>query len=456
MFVEAITEIAKHSGRKDKEQLLKEFDDQSFREFLHAVYNPMFMYGYVNTVPMPETLGAFTLYEVWGEAKALLNSLQTRELSGTNADVAVSNFMAELKRKDQLLFGAALVKDLGAGIGVSTINKVFKNLIPETPYMRCSLPKAVKLDEFGWDNGCYSQEKADGMFVNLVHYENGDIELMTRPGHLLPLNSYPYIWQEARERLNSSSCTQGELLVKKNGFIMPREEGNGVLNHVNNGGAFEENEEPYLMVWDQVDLDVWTPSGKGLLPYSERYLDLSTQLAMSSGLSRMADRITMIDTRVVHSLKEAYEHCRELLMKGKEGTIVKKRTAPWIDGTSKDQIKLKLDFDVELKVVGFTPGKGKHKDTFGSIMCVSEDLLLAVNVSGFSDKKRKEINDDADGWLDKVITVRANGIMHASEGKMASLFLPRFVEERFDKTIADTLPRICELYEAALEAAYNV
>jgi DNA ligase-1 len=161
---------------------------------------------------------------------------------------------------------------------------------------------------------------------------------------------------------------------------------------------------------------------------------------------------------VEHSLEAAYDHYREMLSAGMEGTVINKMTAIWRDATSKDQIKLKLklklEADCELRVTGFEPGNGKNEATFGSLLCESECGQLKVAVSGISDDLRQAIHDARDKWEGAIIQVRSNSIMKPSKpGKPYSLFLPRFISQRLDKPWADTLPRIQEQFENAVKAA---
>ena len=74
-----------------------------------------------------------------------------------------------------------LLKDIKAGISVSTINKVWPDLIFSQGYMRCSLPKDVDLVEWPWKEGVYSQVKMDGMYA-----AGSNKQMITRNGSVFP------------------------------------------------------------------------------------------------------------------------------------------------------------------------------------------------------------------------------------------------------------------------------
>ncbi len=127
-----------------------------------------------------------------------------------------------------------------------------------------------------------------------------------------------------------------------------------------------------------------------------------------------------------------------------------------MDGDSREQVKMKVSFQVDLKIVGFNPGdpNGKHAATFGSLQCETDELgttvaPLAVGVSGISDKMRKEISENRDNYRGKVVTVESNAVIMARGGTY-SLFLPRLIEVRTDKLLADTLAHVKAQFDAAM------
>ena len=182
--------------------------------------------------------------------------------------------------------------------------------------------------------------------------------------------------------------------------------------------------------------------GKYEVPYRERY----AQVEKLKG-----QYFQPIPTKIVFSLEEAFEHYVQMTAMGYEGTVIKNPEGIWADGTSKDQIKMKVEAEVDLIVRGFNPGNGKNEKWFGSLICESSDGLVRTNVSGFTDADRERITKEMDEWIDKkIITVRANSLMPNDNGPRR-LFLPRFVEERLDKTEADSLEKIIQIFDEAMK-----
>ncbi len=156
--------------------------------------------------------------------------------------------------------------------------------------------------------------------------------------------------------------------------------------------------------------------------------------------------IKMVKTYKVESLEEAYSIYSEYTSNGSEGCVIKTKDFKWSSGTSKDCLKLKIEFEVDLEVIGITEGTNKYKGMMGSLTVASRDRLLVSDVgTGFSDDQRKAwwemYSPETIQDYSIYVTVKANDIISKRDNKIASLFLPVFVEERLDKTEADSYAR---------------
>ena len=427
-------------GKNDKTALVeKHLNDPDFKRAVILMLNP-FKRFYIKNF---ETTVISENHDIdVDHAWRVFDELSTRSLSGRDARLAcgalvAAGFPAELMIR-------ILNKDPKAGFGESTVNKACKGLLPDFIYMRCALPKDAKFNTWDWKRGVISQEKADGMYC-AIEKSNGDISLSARSGKPFDPDSFPNIVRLGLDVLNDNTQTQGELLVIDiDGKIQPREIGNGILNKVSQGGKWPDGFGPVFRAWDQIPLSEVKAKVKYCVGYADRLTDLIKQLAKPNM------ELAVIDTKIVHSFEDAKAHYAEMLSAGKEGTILSEPNAPWIDSTSKFKIKFKLTAPCELRVTGWRPGKNKNASTFGALVCESEDGLLEVGVSGFTDTKRKEIFGDICNWIGSIVTVESNMIMAPSrDGKKWSLFLPRFVERRLDKDVADNLQQIKDQFDAA-------
>lgn len=454
-ILQLVDNIAFHASKNEKQALVARYgEDEGFRKVLTLAYNPFITFG-IKAVPVQEE-GALALEQFNDDTWLLLDRLAKRDLTGNAARQAVQTEMNLLTKESAELLKRILKKDLRAGFSESTINKALGGIIPEFPYMRCSLLKHIKVSDIPFADGVFSQLKADGMFANISHEAGGLVSITSRQGTPFPEEPFAQFCEEFAKHMRPNTQTHGEFLVLRDGKVLAREIGNGVLNSVLKGGSFAENEKPLLLVWDQIPLEAVMPKGRYAAPYRVRFADLTNQV-IDEGASRLLGETTpfspliqMIPTRIVRSMDDAMAHYREVLADGKEGTVLKFPEAIWRDGDSKEQIKLKLEVDVDLEIVGFLPGNGKNAATFGSVLCRTSCEQLEVAVSGFSDKDRLAIHRRRDEVLGMVMTIKANSIMPPARSGIYSLFLPRHVEIRSDKSVADDLARVIAQFEAAI------
>lgn len=458
--------VAKESSKNAKIELLRDFFRLStFKNAVVAALHPQYVYG-VKEKSLPESGSIKSIMgrgtdsgtnfgpNTWN----LLGLLREGKLTGHRAIEALDQEFRLLNRESALLLRRIVLKDLRAGFSESTVNKVIKGLIPEFPYMRCTLLKNAKVENFDWAAGVFSQEKADGMFVNVDVLPSGDVRISSRQGSQFPLDELDYLVADIKLCIPKDTQSHGEMIVidTLTGEVLPREIGNGMLNSVAEGGALENGYKARILLWDQIPLSYSVPKGEYRNPYSERFANLKRQLIVSSE-KPASDYVQIIETKVVHSLDEAFQHYREKLNQGKEGTIFKDPGAIWKDGTSKDQVKLKLEVDVDLEIIAIVPGKEGTKNEYraGSVTCATSCRSLVTDVTVKNEDMRDRIDANESDFIGRIITVRANAIMKPSESNdQYSLFLPRFVEAnvRKDKTKADDLQRVKDQFESAAKA----
>jgi DNA ligase-1 len=462
MTYQLIKEIASDNSKLHKEAVIKREALANNSDFFAGLRYALDNIDTFGVKKVPERSGPDGPGLPFIGFAALANQLIERNITGGAALDAIEKGM-RLATNDEWngWYRLILIKDLKAGFSESTVNKAIKDthpqwVIPTTPYMRCTLPAKSNMEDWDWSKGIYSQTKADGMFANVNIRQDGYLWVTSRGGTLFPPGSLG-IEDQLVAVFDKGTQTHGELTVYIDGVLQAREIGNGIFNSLLKGGSLEANQKVHYDCWDQIPIAKALPKGKYEIGYEKRFTVLKIQVdtAKKDSVTAHLDPIELTETRIVFSMSEAVVHYKEHRARKLEGTILKAPTTIWKDGTSKDQVKMKEEIDVELKVIGFNPGKGKNANTFGSIQCASECDLLEVNVSGMSDDMRAAIHADRLNWPGKIITGRSNSLLAPSKGKKNgkwSLFLPRLIEERMDKTVADTLEQIQAQFAAA-EAA---
>ena len=437
-----LTELADNPSIKTKEAIInREKSNTVLREVFAAAYNPTISY-YIKKIPTYNAAGKGDLLA----AIKSLSALAQRKVTGQAGIDFLKKTLETLSDADAKVVVRIIERDLKCGTSDSIASRTWKGLVPEFPYMRCALLKGVKnVDKWDWKGGVYSQLKGDGMFCNTDLVDGGAV-MSSRSGKVFPAAPFTDMLNDAVSAFPQDHRIIGEMLVERAGEILPRQIGNGILNSVAKGGAFDKGDRPVLMVWDIVPSEFAIPDGRFAVPYKQRFD------ALKKYLVKPMKSVILIPTRMVHSMEEVYAHYFELVKEGLEGSIIKNPAGDWFDGTSKDQIKLKVECDVDLEIEGFNPGNGKNEKTFGSVAVKSSDGKLKVNVSGFSDADRLSIHKNRNALMGTIMTVKFNSILPPSgNSKFYSLFLPRCVELRNDKSKADSLARVQEQFDAIIQ-----
>lgn len=444
MIKNILDQLSSTSKRTEKEAILdKNRDNKILQEVFLLALNPMVNF-YIKKIPQYNHT-QFQAEASLGWALSELELLSNRTLTGNKGIEHLQYVLSSLSEDDAYVIERIISRDLRCGVQVSTVNKIWKDLVPDTPYMRCSLLKDMK--NVDWAGGVYSQVKADGSFVYINHNEDGSVELFTRSGSQYDVDSpiFEQLVNDVRQFIPLGYQLHGEMLVEEGGDVLARQTGNGILNSILKGGTVGVGQEVSVDVWDMIPISEFKTKNVYSIKYNVRLSELADCI-------EHCNVIQVIPTKIVFSMQEAIDHYNECVNLGLEGTILKLPNAVWKDGTSKEQFKVKVEFEVDLEVISFNPGNGKNANTFGSLMCKTSDEELIVNVSGFTDDERLHLNSIRDEVNGSIITVRSNSIMKPSkEGGKYSLFLPRFIERRLDKTKADSLQRVIDQFEAVLQ-----
>lgn len=449
MIYEILEQVRNTSSKNEKIDILRQHADNiNLQEYLFYTYSPHINF-YMKKLPKLSVVGKLGEAAFLNHYINLAKVLSERVITGKAAQAHYVSVVEQFDENCQKLFQWMILKDVKAGFNISTINKVWPGLIFEPPYMRCSLESDVNFDKWNWEEGAhFVQLKADGMFVNVFSSEGQGFEFtfMSRQGSEFPYGVLGEL-EDHVKGLATGVVYMGELTVYKDGELLSRQVGNGILNSALQGTPVDSEYSVRLELWDSVPYQRWK-AGEDNDPYYSRFEELEGDVHdLDSPL------VNVIETRDVNSLEEAKEIAAEWMNLGLEGAVLKHCMMPWKDHTSKLQVKLKAEVEVELQAEELIAGDqtGQNAELFGSIRSRSSCGKLVVDVPGYSKEDRQHIFDHWEElYKSKIMTVRGNALLAPGKTRtMYSIFLPRHVEWRFDKTEADSLEQIQKQFENA-------
>lgn len=442
---EIVNNLQSVQGSLAKQAILNENKDNPlFKEFMRATYDPAINF-YQKKLHKDVASWKGGKEFAMRDINFMVDMLAKRQVTGLAAQASLGGHASALNEEGRYLIQLMLDRSIGAGVGDTMVLKTWPDLYFIPFYQRCSLMDEKAKQRFGKLKKFYVQTKADGSFSYLVKRLDGSCDVITRQG-----GKYP---QEFAEKLTKDLpkgfVLVGELVVMKanEGLglqSLDRKTGNGILTSaLKDGEGLQANQSVHCQAWDMLTEQEFI-QGKSNRKYKNRLDSLYYMVE----LERPAF-IEVIYGEEVSSLEEAFAIYSKHIADGKEGCVAKDPDGLWKDGTSKDNVKMKLKFEAEYRCTGWYKGEpgSKYENMMGGINIQTEDGLLKCNCgTGFSDDQRK----DPDQFVNQVVMVSANDTIQSKDSrKEIALSLPAFEEIRFDKKIANTLSEVIEIIAAA-------
>lgn len=463
MSIKAIfDEINAVSGDKDKMAVLaKHKDNELLKRVLYLCKSKRVKF-YIKQIPEYTKTNDFPI--TLSESLKVLDQISQREFTGHDASKELQVILSHSTSDDAYIIERIIDKDPKIGMGTTFINKVYKDkttpeLIEDTPYMG-----AVSFDEkkarviFKGGKKALSQIKMDGRYCNAI-IRDGEVELESRSGEATIVTGAKFL----EELTKFDNCVlNGELTMDG----VPRTESNGIISSIidisskreergevetakkiqvfeKKHGSFEERlANIRYTVWDTITVDEYFDK-ESKTPYLTRLANVTKLIGEAS-----STMVYLIESRSVSTYAEAMEHFQEVIgtvIDGvpMEGTILKSLDGEWKDGKPVWQIKMKLEMDVDLIIVGFNYGtKGsKNERVVSSFRCESSDGLVKTRPQGLTEAKMIDVTGRQTELLGTIIQVTCNGLSNNSAGEY-SLMYPRFTLERGDKNTCDSLESI--------------
>jgi ATP-dependent DNA ligase len=442
-------------------EILESFKENPvLKKVLYLANSPRIKF-YLRTIPSYTPKSTQRDEREMRAALEALDKLHKRELSGQAGLDHLKMILESCTPDDAYVIERIIDRDCKIGMGTTNINKIFPALIENTPYMG-AIPFSVKSVKALFGNGkkAFSQVKMDGRYANIT-VEDGTVSVESRQGEANPLDSAAFI-QELKRFPNC--VLNGELTMKgfsryvSNGIIASLVDINKKIKESPASAAkeiaeFEANAKKKginsfqhamdlirFTVWDTITLSEYVDN-KSDVPYDVR-------LKAAGRLVKDCTMVQLVYSRLVTSYEEAIEHFQEALNAGEEGTIVKAFDGRWVDNKPTWQVKLKLEFHVDLIITGFNYGTGKNSAVISSLDATSSDGLVVCSPTGMKEAMMKEITKQMSTLKGTIVEVKCNGLSQDSAGNY-SLLHPVFKKLRDDKTTADDLQQIKNIQDMA-------
>lgn len=432
MILEILEKLRNTSSTKEKFNiLLSHKDNKDLEKVLKYTYDKVdFTYGVTPTTVLDFDSNEYSDKEMF----EVLDILNRREVTGHKALALAKNFYVSCDKTIKDLFLKILDRDLKIGVNEKTLNKVFKGIVPKPHYERCDILNEKTLKKFTFPG--FIQLKCDGTYRE-AYVHNGIVELKTRSGE-----SYKNpVLEEILKTLPDGYYLGEFTLGKADNPDANRAEGNGNINSDN-----PDFNNIHYTIWDYLTEDEYTlkDSKRG---YDERFESLTKTLeTLNSSL------VHVVPSLRVNNIKDALNVTSEWMNKGLEGGVLKSSKMKFKNGTSKEQLKIKLKVDVEVRCTGFLEGtKGtKYEGKNKVITFENDEGTIKGQCSGMTDSMVDEVTKNPEKYIGKVLSVQFNDLTKAEGHEFYALSHPRFAEWRdCDKDETDNLEKAIQLRDMA-------
>ena len=421
--VSIIEELRNTSSTNEKKAILTKYEDKNdLKKLLELTYNPHKKYK------MTEKSIDINDFDENGVDGYVCFGALLKKLSESNINDKLrqdtNKFLAFTDERIRDLYKCVLLKDLKIGVNATTLNKVWKGLIPagETGVEI----KPMLASKFNFDKppvGDFAvTEKLDGIRCLAICKEDS-IQLFSRQGKLIEgCVSIETTLMGMRMQVGRDFVLDGELLAMNCGYDTVYKE---TTKRVKNKNEIKEG--IYYMAFDMLEMEEFNQL-KGIHKYHER---LQKLLDLDKLMGSMFVRIIR-PLYIGNDMDEVLELLKVYKKLGAEGLMVNLMDAPYEFKRSKNILKVKVMQTTDLRIVGFEEGQGRNAGKLGAILVDFKGNKVGVG-SGFTDFDREYIWKNQDQYLGKIAEIQYFEITKDKTGT-ESLRFPVWKYLRTDKT----------------------
>lgn len=393
--IEILNKVRNTSSTKEKESILRENKSNALLlEVLEYTYNPFKRYKI--TEKIVEEFPAYVRNP--NKFSNVFEMLDTLAISNINNNlrIEVNTFLYKFKDDERELYIGMLIKDLRLGCNVSTINKVWKDLIPKF---------SVMLAEKYYDNMNKVEGKEftitvkeDGNRIAIVK-ENGAVRCFTRQGQ--EYDGLDDIVKAIEKTTANDFVIDGELMILNHKEI-PSDQRYKLTSKIVRKDGTKTGVK--VIAFDLLTLKEFK-QGKVDVKYRMRRKALESMLndINSPYLEPVEILYQGNDISMIDKLLE------EVTNKGEEGLMINLDEAPYECKRTKNLLKVKKFQTADLLITKIFEGDGNFKNMLGAIEVEFEhkgELHRCNCGTGFSQEERIKYFNNPDLLIGKISEIK--------------------------------------------------
>lgn len=411
-YQRVLNEIKDIQGSISKTILLKNaLADEGFKELLIHLFSPTVTTGIAKTAwKKVEGESVYSSYEKFKSPNELITFIQNNNTGKQEVVKEIKDFATLHHDLENIIYWIA-TKDIKIGLNIDTIKK-YVPLHTHDVMLGTSLKELTKGIE---ENREYVlTEKLDGIFCS-TRVEDGTVTFTSRNGK--PILGLTDLEKEYSQKPNG--WYHGELL-----YDGEAEDRKALYRKtVSEVNADKENKKVVHRLFSFTKLEDW--QNETSITYKEELEQLKLVVNDKNiFLVQEIGRGTGSDYAVseLQRIKETTDW---------EGLMLRYLDSKYEFKRSKNLIKLKQSYTLDLKIIGFEEGSGKYENQLGAFIVDYKGFPLGVG-SGLKEDERIDFWNRKDELLGKIIEISYWDETHDVDGK-PSLRFPVFERLRLDK-----------------------
>lgn len=422
-IIRILNKVRATNSTKEKEAILREhMDNALLRKILEYTYNPFKRYKITEKM-IEETPMYMGNPDKFQNIFYLLETLGTSNINNS-LRVDVNTFLYKFKDEERELYIGMLTKDLRLGCNVSTINKVWKDLIPKFNVMLAEKYhdniERVKGKDFT------ITVKEDGNRIAIVK-DGGVVRCFTRQGQ--EYEGLDDIVKAVESSEYDNCVIDGELMILNHKDIPSDQRYKSTSKIVRKDGV---KTGVKVVAFDILPIQDFK-KGKVDVKYRMRRKTLESMLKDLNSpylepveILYQGNDITMIDKLL-----------EEVTNKGEEGLMININDAPYECKRTKHLLKVKKFQTADLLVTHIFEGDGNFKGMLGAIEVEFEhkgNIHRCNCGTGFSQEERIKYFNNPELLVGKIVEIKYFEISSNDNGGYGLRFPVWLGRIREDKT----------------------
>ena len=440
-ILNGLNKIKAESGTNAKEDILKQYTDNDFKQVLKYLYDTQYVFG-LSTKKIDKKVNV----ELKKDCQSILEVFEYLEKNNTGTDFdifVVQNFINKFDDIDKKsMLKELFSKKLKIGVTEKSLEKIYPNDFKKFEIM-AGEPYFDRIDAIIKDDPeVIVTHKFDGQRV-ILRVEDGNVKMFSRNGKVY--TGLKDLEKEAS--MLPDGAYDGELLKLIDGTIidtsrMPstslckkiycpknaEELFSETASIVNSKDEDKKGIAAFL--FDMIPLENFDNKIQYDVSTDVRKEKLETVLSMFKfNYIKYANILYSgkFDQTVIKKMLD------EMVLLGQEGLMMNYKDAPYEFKRTNKLIKVKQVYTADVRIVGFEEGTGRNKGKLGALLVKTPQGVEVKVGSGLTDFYREEIWNKQAGYIGTICEIAFTTPSTSKDSDLYNLRFPRFVRFRPEK-----------------------